>query len=153
MTSDPLIVFRTDLRAAAARQASAYQRRRRAAVVAGVALFAVLSVGGAIAEKSTWFNTASHVPVRFTAAGRAAALDYPARGYAKCMAARGSRRVRVQGGGWSYQPNAAAEATCKPYLEALAATCRIPRQPGERVTAAAAAACVSKMRHGDPAAH
>lgn len=147
MIDNPVSVFRAELRGAAARKASAYQRRRRSAVAIAVALAAVLIVGGAIAAQTRWFNSASHIRVRFTAAGRAAAIDYPARGYAKCMTAHGSHRMSVQGGSWKYQRNAAADAACDPYLEALAATCRIPREPGERkLIPVMVAACVSAAR-------
>jgi hypothetical protein len=129
VSSDPVRVFRAELRAAAARRVRANRRRRRAAVAAGVALFAILIVGGAIAAQSTWFNSASQIRVRFTAAGRAAAIDFPARGSSKCMAAHGSPRVSVRDG-WSFQWNAAADAACDPYLAALA--CGISRAPGER---------------------
>ena len=112
MIDNPVSVFRAELRSAAARKASAHQRRRRSAVVIAVAVAAVLIVGGAIAAQTRWFDSASHVRVRFTAAGRAAALDYPARGYAKCMAAHGARRVSV--GFRTYQRTAATKSACKP---------------------------------------
>jgi hypothetical protein len=150
VNSDPITVFRAELRGAAARRVSAYQRRRRSAVAIAVALAAVLIVGGAIAAQTRWFDSGSQIKFRYTAAGRAAALDYPARGYAKCMTAHGARRVSV--GFRGYPRNVAAESACKPYLDAFAATCRIPRQASERVTSAMAAACVSATRQAAPAA-
>jgi hypothetical protein len=130
VSSDPISFYRAELRGAAARQATAYQRRRRSTVAVAVALAAVLIVGGAIAAQTRWFDSGSQIKLRYTAAGRAAALDYPARGYEKCLVAHGARRVSV--GFRAYPPSAAAKSACKPFLKALTATCRIPGQPGER---------------------
>jgi hypothetical protein len=147
---NPVSLFRAELHGAAARKASTYQRRRRSGVAIAVALAAVLIVGGAIAAQSRWFDSGNQIKFRYTAAGRAAAPDYPARGYARCMAGHGARRVSI---GFRIDPrNADAESACRAYLDAFAATCRIPRQASDRVTPAMAAACVSEARQDAPAA-
>jgi hypothetical protein len=151
VTGDPIGLYRAELRSAAARRASAFQRRRRRVVALGIALGAVLIVGGAVAAQTRWLDSGSQIKFRYTAAGRAAAFDYPLRGYAKCMAAHGARRVSV--GFRIYRRNAVADSACKPFLDAFAATCRIPELPGERaVSLATAAECASVARRVAPAA-
>lgn len=157
MTGDPISLYRAELRSAAARRAGAYQRRRKSAVAVAVALAAaVLIAGGAIAEQQTrWFNTSS---TQLQAQAVQEHVDALARGYTKCMAAHGSHRVTLPGGGWTYQPSAAADSACEPFHAALVATCLIPRAEDTRgvvprlvtgrVTPARAAACVAAAIRG-----
>jgi hypothetical protein len=132
MSSDPISAFRAELRSEAARKANAYQRRRRSTVAIGAVLAAVLIVGGAIAAQSRWLDSGGRMKVRFTAAGRAAALDFPARGYANCMAAHRSRRLNGPAGAWTLSAmpprNRHANSSSKRSLLPVAS----PRQPGKR---------------------
>jgi hypothetical protein len=150
MTGDPLGAYRVELRNAAAHRASAHQRRRRGAVTLAVATAAVLLVGGAIAGQASWFETPSTQFQRHAVEDH---LDRLTKGYANCMTAHGSHRIRLPGGGSAYRHNAAAASACEPFHSALVATCLIPTLkggrgvipllPSERVTPARAAACVS----------
>jgi hypothetical protein len=141
MSTDPIGVYRAELRSAAARRAGAYGHRRRSAVALAVAVGAVLLVGGAVASQQTrWFDSGARMELRFTAAARAAALGSLTRGYVKCLAAHRSTD---------------AASACASLLDAMTATCLMPRveeagrgvlRVTSRVSPAQAAACVAAER-------
>jgi hypothetical protein len=153
MSDDPISVYRTELHNAALRRASLHQRRHKSAVAIGFALAAVIVVGSAIAGPARWFNTSS---TQLQIRGRQQELNYLNRGYVECMAGQGPHMAAPRAAGGAYQRNATATLACRPFLEAIVASCLTARQGNERVlivrlsdervTPARAAACVLAAR-------
>jgi hypothetical protein len=120
MSADPIALYRVELHSAAERRTAKQRRRFRAAVAVTAAAAAILVVGGAIAAGTGLFTTRPIAP-RIVPRAVQERLDRLNLAYTECMAAHGSQQVPLEGGGWTYERNAAAEAICKPTLDAIAA--------------------------------
>jgi hypothetical protein len=120
MRVDPIASYRIELRRGAERRATKYRRRLQAAVAVTVAPAAILVVGGAIAASTGWFTSHPIAP-RIVPRAVQEHLDRLNLAYTECMAAHGSQQVPLEGGGWTYDKNAAAQSICKPKLAAIAA--------------------------------
>jgi hypothetical protein len=120
MSADPVAAYRIELRSAAERRTTTYRRRRKVTVALAVAAVAILVVGGAIAASTGLFTTHPIAP-RIEPQAVQDHLDRLNLAYTECMAAHGSQQVPLEGGGWTYETNAAAQSFCKPKLDAIAA--------------------------------
>jgi hypothetical protein len=119
MSADPIAVYRIELRSAAERRTTKQRRRFRAAVAVTAAAAAILVVGGAIAA-GTGFFTSHPIAPRIVPRAVQERLDRLNLAYTECMAAHGSQEVPLDGGGWTYEKNVAAQSICKPTLDAIA---------------------------------
>jgi hypothetical protein len=134
MSADPVAAYRIELRSAAERRTTTFRRRRKATVALAVVSVAILVVGGAIAASAGLFTTHPIAP-RIVPRAVQEHLDRLNLAYTECMAAHGSQQVPLEGGGWTYDKNAAAQSICKPKLDAIAAYVSSPEYQANQARA------------------